>query len=84
LVVDFLTESSENQELSAAETLRGLQIQEKIKPDSNKKNVFTRHNSDERWRFSTPKAREKLETNEAWQKEGRLGGEKLGTNENTK
>jgi hypothetical protein len=34
--------------------------------------------------FSTPKAREKLETNEAWQAEGRLGREKLGTNENMK
>jgi hypothetical protein len=77
LLSEFLTESSEKQELSAAETLRGSQIQEKVKPDSNNKiNVFTRQNSDERWRFSTPKAREKLETNEAWQEEGRLGRER--------
>jgi hypothetical protein len=85
LLNEFLTESSEKQELSAAETLRGSQIQEKVKPDSNKKNVFTRQNSDERWRFSTAKAREKLETNEAWQEEGSLGRrEKLGINENMK
>jgi hypothetical protein len=31
LLSEFLTESSEKQELSAAETLRGSQIQEKVK-----------------------------------------------------
>jgi hypothetical protein len=37
LLSEFLTESSEKQELSGAETLRGSQIQEKVKPDSNNK-----------------------------------------------